>query len=128
MIEPFPGAQTRQLPISPLRPQRLCELESWELGIDSPLHPTHRLRGRVVDRVEQELERRVRLGTEGNLRTEHEHAAPPEPTVGNRDPILQILLTPRPSAAKGGGAREPRHTPGVARAFGADAEDGAVVE
>src|SRR4051812_8231646 len=52
-----------------------------------------------VDRVEQELERLVRLSAERNVRGEHEQLARPHLRLDADRTAFEEVLTPRPTAA-----------------------------
>src|SRR5690606_19270873 len=82
-----------------------------------------RLRGTVVNAVEQELERAVRLRAECDLRPEEEQLPLPYARLGDCHTVLEVLLAPGPPAAqrcRGIEVRDRRDA--VAR----DAERGAV--
>src|SRR5690606_24249427 len=56
--------------------------------------------GAVVDPVEEELERTVRLRAEQDLGTEQEQLTPADVGLGRDDAAVEILVAPHPSAAE----------------------------
>src|SRR5690349_1358539 len=80
---------------SPLR-RRWGEPDSWDL---------RQYRRAEVNTVEQQLERAVRLRAERYFRREHEQAALPDRRLCELHAIRQVLLTPRPPAAKRVGSK-----------------------
>src|SRR5262245_33648084 len=61
----------------------------------------------VIERVEEKLERAVRLRAERDLRSEQQHAALAGGHVSHRHAAIEVPLAPRPSAAQRSRAREP---------------------
>src|SRR5215467_8126534 len=60
----------------------------------------HRLRGAIIHPVKQELERRMRLAAEGNVRAEQEHFARTYGRFHCGRTAIQILLPPSPPAVQ----------------------------
>src|SRR5688572_30502530 len=61
----------------------------------------------VVDRVEQQLERAVRLRALENLRTEEDRLALPDRGLERDDAVAEVALAPRPPTAQRRFAVEP---------------------
>ena len=89
----------------------------FEAGLKTRLYFDcgNRLRRCVVDGVEQELERGVRLRPEVDLRPEDQHATSTQFPVNDGDTVFEILLTPGPPAAERRGTREPGDAINTAR-------------
>src|SRR4030095_10946379 len=60
----------------------------------------HRLSSSIIDSVEQELERAVRLSAKRYLRTEEKYPSLSDSCLGDDHSILKILLSPGPSASE----------------------------
>src|SRR6266404_1063517 len=89
----------------------------------------HGFRASVVDPIEQELERSVRLSAERDLRSKQKQLALSYSRFGDSHAILQILLTPSPTASERFVAVKPCHRLHTFhRSVGAQPEHRAVVK
>src|SRR4029453_13295158 len=89
------------------RPCQEAEKKAAECADAAPC-PTSSPNDRaVVKRVEQELERSVWLGALQNPGAEQQRASLADRRLDRDDPVLEIMLAPRPAAAE----RRPRVEP-----------------
>src|SRR6185369_2752235 len=77
----------------------------------SSLFQTYPICTPAIDSIKEKLVGPMRLRTESDLRSEHKQPAFANRSVDRRHTVLQILLTPGPSAAQRLVASKPRNRP-----------------
>src|ERR1700693_3455659 len=88
-----------------------------------------RFRAPIIQPVEEELERSVRLGAEVDLRSQHHYLAFAHSRFGDGRASVQILLAPCPAAVEHLSSLEPAHGRRVVRLrLGAQLEHRAAIE